>query len=967
MFDSLFRKSQETKLKMNVSIKLASAIRYQGSNDIDDAIRDLLKLLDLYTIDKRWFEWAEIHNNLGVAYMYKLNGIISENIENGISHWRESLKFFSREDYPFQWGQIQTNIGGAYLQKGKSGDRSINLEKCIEHSNLALGVLKYESSPRDWGRAQNNLAVAYFYRITGNKSENIETSILHYELALKPRSFEAGPVEWAMSKSNLGGAYLARIKGEEAQNIEEAIKLLNESLQVRTRDDLPTYWAETQALLGTAYAKRIFGDRKNNLQVALKHYQQSLEVYDQERDQTRWSEVQENLALVHKDLSRYSYSIEDLDLAIAYLENSLQIYMREESLENWVSAKINSGDIYRSRFSYTKSESDLLNSEKNYQQAIEVISRDERPESWARAHGGLGETYLAKKDLTNAISNYKMALEVFSPNNFPKESFQTSEQLGNLYYFQNDYRSAREFFTIAHEAIESMRSEIQRESTKRELAGKNVEVYERLVYCCLLEGDVLAALEYVFAAKSRVFLDQLVSTRLDLSTTAANNSAFSIDIKRVYSLRHQIDRLLDLLINKKDDQNQQQQKEIRAEVMEEIFQLQKQEEELWSQLEQKYPLLTATQKAPTVSAKDAMNLAKELDATIIEYYQHAKGWCAFVITAQEVKVCPLDKMNDDFPDTMLRWINDLDIPAGRGKLSYKNLQQLYLILLAPLSLSDKVKQLILAPFGVLHLFPFAAALNADTNHYLSEDFALSFAPSSAALCISKKQLEVLDLAISKRPRESMLSVAYPGVVENDLYLPNVLPEAKAIAKYFPQVTALYEGDATPQNVIANASGKQLIHFGCHGSFDIEHPQQSGLVLSDGWLTVQRIVSELRLDETEIVTIGACLSGKLNIASGDELMGLTQSMLTAGAKAVVGSLWSVNDPATRALFESFYYHVAIGEAPVVAIQKAMQSVRKQPDWAHPYYWAAFSVNGLAYSKALERAVSLLPPVENKSMK
>lgn len=88
----MHRKTQETKLKMNASIKLASAIRDQGTSDIDDAIRDLVKLLDLYTRDKRWFEWAETHNNLGVAYMYKLTGVISKNIENGISHWK-SISF----------------------------------------------------------------------------------------------------------------------------------------------------------------------------------------------------------------------------------------------------------------------------------------------------------------------------------------------------------------------------------------------------------------------------------------------------------------------------------------------------------------------------------------------------------------------------------------------------------------------------------------------------------------------------------------------------------------------------------------------------------------------------------------------------------------------------------------------------------------------------------------------------------
>ncbi len=105
--------------------------------------------------------------------------------------------------------------------------------------------------------------------------------------------------------------------------------------------------------------------------------------------------------------------------------------------------------------------------------------------------------------------------------------------------------------------------------------------------------------------------------------------------------------------------------------------------------------------------------------------------------------------------------------------------------------------------------------------------------------------------------------------------------------------------------------------------------------------------ELRLKETEIVTLGSCLSGSLDVTRGDEIIGLTQSMLTAGAKSVAGSLWSVDDIATRVLFETFYSHVAVGESPAVAMQNAMQDVRKETNCAHPYYWAALSISGLAH--------------------
>ena len=197
----------------------------------------------------------------------------------------------------------------------------------------------------------------------------------------------------------------------------------------------------------------------------------------------------------------------------------------------------------------------------------------------------------------------------------------------------------------------------------------------------------------------------------------------------------------------------------------------------------------------------------------------------------------------------------------------------------------------------------------------------------------------------------LLSVAYQGTPP----LPNVLPEAEAITGYFAEATSLHDAAATPDAVLEAAPGKQIIHLGCHGRFDSEHPTESGLMLVGGWLTVQRIITELKLKESSLTTLAACESGKSHVRSGDEHVGLTQAIMTAGAKSVVASLWSVNDSATRALFETFYANLTQGEAPVFALQHAQQEVRQRAHWQHPYYWAAFTVSGLAYPSTLRQAV------------
>jgi CHAT domain-containing protein len=62
---------------------------------------------------------------------------------------------------------------------------------------------------------------------------------------------------------------------------------------------------------------------------------------------------------------------------------------------------------------------------------------------------------------------------------------------------------------------------------------------------------------------------------------------------------------------------------------------------------------------------------------------------------------------------------------------------------------------------------------------------------------------------------------------------------------------------------------------------------------------------------------------------------------------VASLWSINDTATARLFEVFYQQLNQGYAPAVALQQASSILRQDEKFKHPYYWAAFQVNGVAF--------------------
>jgi hypothetical protein len=346
-----------------------------------------------------------------------------------------------------------------------------------------------------------------------------------------------------------------------------------------------------------------------------------------------------------------------------------------------------------------------------------------------------------------------------------------------------------------------------------------------------------------------------------------------------------------------------------------------------------------------------------LGATLVEYYQHTGGWCAFVITPDELRYISLSGV-DEITEDMLWWLEEIESPYGRNELSYDSLHRLHEAVIGPLS--DHLPQggvVILAPFTWLHLVPLGAAIDPRTGHYAADDYLLGFTPNVAALRVALDQQARQDGSSGEQAYENLLDVAYPGAPGTDHYLPNVMLEAEAVARHFGRPTRLYEHDATPDAVVRRSRGQDVAHFGCHGTFNLEAPEQSGLMLAGGWLTVQRIITELHFDRTRLATIAACLSGRVHMHEGEEHVGLVQAMMSAGARAVVASLWPVNDAATRALFEAFYAGIEGGKSPAVALADATRIVRERAGWEHPYYWAAFQATGLAYEGEKSRSARL----------
>jgi CHAT domain-containing protein len=114
-------------------------------------------------------------------------------------------------------------------------------------------------------------------------------------------------------------------------------------------------------------------------------------------------------------------------------------------------------------------------------------------------------------------------------------------------------------------------------------------------------------------------------------------------------------------------------------------------------------------------------------------------------------------------------------------------------------------------------------------------------------------------------------------------------------------------------------------------------------LGDGLLTALE-AADLDLRGTQLVVLSACQTALGDAEPGLGVAGLTSAVQAAGAQSTVLSLWQVDDDATRALMQLFYRGLLAGTSRAQALRQAQAAIAAQSKWRHPFYWAAFVLNG-----------------------
>ncbi len=265
--------------------------------------------------------------------------------------------------------------------------------------------------------------------------------------------------------------------------------------------------------------------------------------------------------------------------------------------------------------------------------------------------------------------------------------------------------------------------------------------------------------------------------------------------------------------------------------------------------------------------------------------------------------------------------------------------RLYDLLIAPIEAWLRGRHLIIVPTGPLHEVPFAALRNPRSERYLVEDFSLSLMPTAGALALSSE--------VSGRPRTEALVMGDSLTAEERLS--GARREAVQVAALLGS-EPLLGAHASEARLYESAASARLLHLATHGRYFPEQPYFSRILLSsdsehDGSLMVHETLDRLDLRGVELVVLSGCETALGEVSRGDDTVSLSGSFLVAGSRAVVSTLWKVNDEASADLMVSFYRHLLHAEAsPAEALRLAQLEVLASAQTSAPYFWAGFSVAG-----------------------
>jgi tetratricopeptide (TPR) repeat protein len=167
-------------------------------------------------------------------------------------------------------------------------------------------------------------------------------------------------------------------------------------------------------------------------------------------------------------------------------------------------------------------------------------------------------------------------------------------------------------------------------------------------------------------------------------------------------------------------------------------------------------------------------------------------------------------------------------------------------------------------------------------------------------------------------------------------------EAAEIGELFPHSRHQSGRDSSRQSFRDALSGPaDFLHIASHASAAIDNPMFSEILLNDGPFYAFDLFDQPV--NQQLVTLAACQTGRPGVLHAGQAYGLAEAFIGQGARAVLSSLWTVDDQLTRVFMVEFYRNLRNGEGVHRSWTGAMTRLRESNE--NPYNWAPFVLIGM----------------------
>jgi len=286
-------------------------------------------------------------------------------------------------------------------------------------------------------------------------------------------------------------------------------------------------------------------------------------------------------------------------------------------------------------------------------------------------------------------------------------------------------------------------------------------------------------------------------------------------------------------------------------------------------------------------------------------------------------------------------------PAKPVSFELNALRMFYDVIIAPIVDLVDGDELILAPEGPLGLAPYAAFVDSNSK-YLCDVCRIRLIPSLTSLKL------ITDSPAGYHSNTGVLLVGDPWVQEIVIQgkileqLPCARKEVEMIGRIFNK-KPLIGREATKDEVLRQLPTVAVIHIAAHGRMETGEialapntTRASQTPANEDFLLTMKDVTSAQI-HARLVVLSCCHSGRGEIKA-EGIVGIARSFLGAGARAVLESLWAIDDEATLEFMKSFYSYLVKGISASESLNKAMKHMRESDQFSEVKHWAPFMLIG-----------------------